>query len=225
MIAPNPIPDAGAAAEPPLVVARVLPRTEAEGPGARFAVWVQGCPLRCPGCCNPEFLADPTPGEAREGAVEALIERMQQAREGLEGISLLGGEPFRYPRQLARVARRAQELGLTVMIYTGFELEALRSGRVVDGAEALLAEADLVVDGPYDRERPEHRRRWIGSRNQLLHRLTDRYAPDDPRFLEPNTAEVHFIDGELTINGWPALADKLSAGLPRMRRRAPQEAR
>ena len=35
-------------------IAQVVPVTEAEGPGKRFAVWFQGCPLRCPGCCNPE---------------------------------------------------------------------------------------------------------------------------------------------------------------------------
>src|SRR5579872_6175954 len=37
-------------------IAQVIPCTEAEGPGKRFAIWFQGCPLRCPGCCNPEFL-------------------------------------------------------------------------------------------------------------------------------------------------------------------------
>jgi len=39
-----------------LQVAQIVPCTEAEGPGRRFALWFQGCPLRCPGCCNPEFI-------------------------------------------------------------------------------------------------------------------------------------------------------------------------
>ena len=39
-----------------LSVAQIVPFTEAEGPGVRFALWFQGCPLRCPGCCNPEML-------------------------------------------------------------------------------------------------------------------------------------------------------------------------
>ena len=39
-----------------LRVAQIVPFTEAEGPGRRFALWFQGCPLRCPGCCNPEML-------------------------------------------------------------------------------------------------------------------------------------------------------------------------
>ena len=39
-----------------LQIANIVPCTEAEGPGRRFALWFQGCPLRCPGCCNPEYL-------------------------------------------------------------------------------------------------------------------------------------------------------------------------
>src|SRR5262245_33508431 len=53
--------------EPILQIAQVIPCTEAEGPGKRFAIWFQGCPLRCPGCCNPEMLpfhgGQPTPVE------------------------------------------------------------------------------------------------------------------------------------------------------------------
>ncbi|MFM7150626.1 MAG: 4Fe-4S cluster-binding domain-containing protein, partial [Gemmataceae bacterium] len=39
-----------------LSIAQTVPFTEAEGPGKRFAIWFQGCPFRCPGCCNPEML-------------------------------------------------------------------------------------------------------------------------------------------------------------------------
>ncbi len=41
----------------PVQIAQIVPRTKAEGPGERFALWFQGCPFRCPGCCNPEMLS------------------------------------------------------------------------------------------------------------------------------------------------------------------------
>ena len=52
--------------------------TEAEGPGRRWALWVQGCPLRCPGCCNPELL----PLRARDGS-DKLATVDELAREAL----------------------------------------------------------------------------------------------------------------------------------------------
>ena len=38
-----------------LNLASIRMRTESEGPGKRFAIWVQGCKKRCPGCCNPDM--------------------------------------------------------------------------------------------------------------------------------------------------------------------------
>ncbi|HZI36693.1 MAG TPA: 4Fe-4S cluster-binding domain-containing protein, partial [Acidimicrobiia bacterium] len=41
----------------PVRVLRFLPATDAEGPGRRAALWVQGCSIRCPGCFNPHSWA------------------------------------------------------------------------------------------------------------------------------------------------------------------------
>jgi anaerobic ribonucleoside-triphosphate reductase activating protein len=182
-----------------LPVAQIIEATDAEGPGRRCAIWVQGCPLRCAGCCNPEMLR--FEGGKRVDPV-ALADRIAQ-RADIEGVSFLGGEPFAHAEALAIVARRVRDAGLSVMIYSGFTLGDLRAR--ADAAD-LLAACDLLVDGPYLRERPEYRRRWIGSTNQELWFLTDRYRPDDPRFLARNTVEIRLTRGGLVVNGWPALA-------------------
>src|SRR5438067_7349833 len=79
--------------EPVLRVAQIVPCTEAEGPGRRFALWFQGCPLRCPGCCNPEML--PFDGGVRMTAEDVTRQMAQAARtHRIEGITLLGGEPL-----------------------------------------------------------------------------------------------------------------------------------
>jgi anaerobic ribonucleoside-triphosphate reductase activating protein len=185
-----------------LRVAQVVPCTEAEGPGRRFALWLQGCPLRCPGCCNPEMLPE-TGGHWI--AVDDLAEGVRAAaeREGIEGISLLGGEPTAQPAGAARLARRVRAMGLSVMVYSGFTLEELLD-RDDPATRDLLGATDLLVDGPYLRDRPEPARRWIGSANQRVHFLTDRYRGDDPRWLRPNTLELRLADGALTVNGFPA---------------------
>jgi anaerobic ribonucleoside-triphosphate reductase activating protein len=184
-------------------VAQIIEDTEAEGPGRRFAVWVQGCPLRCPGCCNPQMLRF-------EGGAEISSDHLAAralATAGIEGVSLLGGEPFAQAAALADFARLVRAAGLSVMVYSGYTLAELEER---DDARALLAECDLLVDGRYERDRPEPRRRWIGSANQVLHFLSDRYAPDDPRFAQPNTVEIRLRKGELVVNGWPELARRLT---------------
>src|SRR5213082_1881582 len=113
-----------AGGEPVLRVAQVVPCTEAEGPGRRFALWFQGCPLRCPGCCNPEML--PFAGGQATRLLDVVDAIAAAIRRGVEGITLLGGEPMAHAASAAPLARRVQSLGLSVMIFTGFTLEALR---------------------------------------------------------------------------------------------------
>ena len=100
-----------------------------------------------------------------------------------------------------------QEHDLSVMIFSGFTLAELRAKEDQDIAR-LLAKTDILVDGPYQRELPETRRRWIGSANQQIHFLTNRYQADDPRWLLPNTLEIRLTGGELTVNGFPSKSTK-----------------
>lgn len=189
-----------------LRVATIVDDTEAEGPGRRFALWVQGCAIRCAGCCNPEMFAHE---RGTPMTIADVLARLAAA-PGVEGVTFLGGEPFEQAGELAELARAIRERGLTVMTFTGHYLAELRAR---PEATALLDATDLLVDGPYDRERPEpappRGRRWIGSTNQTMHYLTAAYSADDPRMRTENTVEVHWRDGKLIVNGWPHGAAQL----------------
>lgn len=184
----------------------MVPDTEAEGPGRRFAVWVQGCPLRCPGCCNPELLGF---AGGTEWATDVLAHEIV-TRSGIEGVSFLGGEPLAQARAVLDVARRVRRANLSVMVFTGFTMAELRARRQPD-VLALLGEVDLLVDGRYERALTEGKRRWIGSSNQVMHFLSSRYSPDDPQFHADNTVEIRLDRTGLTVNGWPEAAARLLA--------------
>ncbi|GIW81546.1 MAG: hypothetical protein KatS3mg105_3353 [Gemmatales bacterium] len=190
------------AAELTVSVAQIVPCTEAEGPGRRFAIWFQGCPLRCPGCCNPEML--PFSGGQQIVATE-IVEQMAIAKErfAVEGVTFLGGEPLAHASAAALLAREARELDLTVMVFSGYTLAEIRAFADPDVSD-LLANTDILVDGPFNRDVPETRRRWIGSSNQQVHFLSDRYRPDDPCWHKANTLEIRWTGTELVVNGFPA---------------------
>ncbi len=187
----------------PIRVAAVVDVTEAEGPGARFAVWVQGCSIRCPGCCNPHMF-DPG-GGAAVGPGE-LLARLDRVRDRVEGVTLLGGEPFEQAEALVPFARAVRERGLSVVAFSGYGHDDLRAGRP-PGSPGLLAELDVLVDGPFVAAIPERERRWAGSSNQRFRFLTGRYSPGVERIAPgtpDRTVELRIgIDGTMEWSGWP----------------------
>jgi anaerobic ribonucleoside-triphosphate reductase activating protein len=181
-----------------------LSSTEAEGPGRRAALWVQGCQFLCAGCCNPSFLRI-----APRDLVPAvsLVERLSAAKSehNIEGLTMLGGEPLLQAKGLSVLAAGAQGLGLSVMVFTGYTLEELRSDPL-PGSERLLDHTDVLVDGRYVAELPEQHRAWAGSSNQRFHYLTDRY---DSRIEQADggrqRVEIRLGEsGRVEVNGWPA---------------------
>jgi anaerobic ribonucleoside-triphosphate reductase activating protein len=187
-------------------VLRFLPATVAEGPGRRAALWVQGCSIRCPGCFNPHSWAAGG-GESVHWAELAEGVREAAADHGIEGLTLLGGEPFDQAGPRAVLAEAVRAEGLSVMTFTGHVLEGLQSaGR--DDWDRLLAATDLLVDGPYIAARPERRRPWVGSDNQRFWFLTDRYAHLAAELdAVPNRLEIRISrSGEVAVNGFAPVA-------------------
>lgn len=186
-----------------LNIASRLPCTEAEGPGRRAALWVQGCNKRCRGCCNPSYLQLV---ERELVSASSVIEWLESAHHAhdLEGVTFLGGEPMLQAQGLAVVAQGAQSLGLSVMVFSGYTKTELNVMQL-PGVDQLLRYTDVLVDGPYEASLSEISRRWAGSTNQQFHYLTARY---DAR-IESN-GEVERVlevrlgtDGSVFINGWP----------------------
>jgi anaerobic ribonucleoside-triphosphate reductase activating protein len=140
--------------------------------------------------------------------VGALARQVIQTPE-IEGVTLVGGEPFAQADACSALARAARVEGLGVMVFSGYTLDELTAPGAAPAWGRLLEMTDLLVDGRFERERPETSRRWVGSSNQRLHFLSDRYAPDDPRLAGPNSVELRFDGRALSVNGWPAAAEEL----------------
>lgn len=186
-----------------LNMASRLPCTEAEGPGRRAALWVQGCNKRCRGCCNPAYLQL---AERELVSAPSVLDWLRNAHHAhdLEGVTFLGGEPMLQAQGLAFVAQGAQSLGLSVMVFSGYtksELDVLR----LPGADQLLRYTDVLVDGPFEANLPEQSRRWVGSTNQQFNYLTERYdARIESGDRLDRVLEIRLkTDGTVFINGWP----------------------
>ena len=134
-----------------------------DGKGLRYAVFTQGCPHHCPGCHNPET-HDPAGG--REVSLEDLIAGLDK-NPLAAGLTLSGGEPFAQAAACAELARLAHERGKNVWTYTGYTYEQLLKKNDPDW-NALLAETDVLVDGPFLEKEQSYELHFRGSRNQRL---------------------------------------------------------
>ncbi len=109
-----------------------------DGPGLRYIVFLQGCPLRCKYCHNPETW-DTHGGELR--TAEALCKTILRYRPYFGetgGVTVSGGEPLLQPEFTAELFRLLHENG----VHTA--LDTAGAGDLAK-AEAVLRHTDLVL--------------------------------------------------------------------------------
>ena len=151
-------------------VAGVVENSFTDGPGVRFALFVQGCPHHCPGCHNPQTHDFAGGSETTVGALLAALDEDPL----VSGLTLSGGEPFCQAAACAELAKAAHERGKDVWTWSGWTYEQLRekAEREPEVAE-LLRQTDVLVDGPFIEAQRDLDLEWRGSANQRVLELKD----------------------------------------------------
>ena len=144
----------------------------ANGPGVQVSLFVSGCTHRCKGCFN-EVAWDFDYGQPFTTETEDSILQMLKP-DFVQGITLLGGEPFEPQNQpvLVRFLRRVKAAcpQESIWAFSGYLFENIRDGKVGDRevANEFLSYLDVLVDGPFVEEKKNLMLRFRGSENQRL---------------------------------------------------------
>ena len=152
--------------------ATIKKRDIADGPGVRVSLFVSGCTHRCEGCFN-EIAWDFDYGAPFTGAVQQeLLEAL--APDYVQGLTLLGGEPFEPENQRALLPflKRVRETypQKNIWCYSGYTLDQLQgeSRARCEVTDEMLGMLDVLVDGRFVLAKKNIRLRFRGSENQRL---------------------------------------------------------
>lgn len=109
-----------------------------DGPGIRFVVFLQGCPLRCKYCHNPDTW-NTQGGEEME--VQDLMDRIKKYKTYINrsggGVTFSGGEPLMQPEFLGEMLKDCRAEG----IHTALDTSGFGKGNY----DEILAYTDLVI--------------------------------------------------------------------------------
>jgi len=145
----------------------------ANGPGVRVSLFVSGCRHACKGCFNREAWDFNYGSPFGEAEIEDILAACEKSY--IEGLTLLGGEPFEPENRLGLIelCRRFHRRfpNKTVWCYSGFVFDKeLLSESITepDTARELLTQIDVLVDGRFVESLKSAALMFRGSSNQRI---------------------------------------------------------
>lgn len=139
----------------------------ANGLGVRVSLFVSGCTHHCRGCFNPEtwdFGYGNRFSKEKRDYIYKILEN-----KWVQGLSILGGEPFDNATSVYWAFYRIKELypDKDLWIYSGYKFEEIiNSGN--EKMLRLLMLADVLVDGEFILDKKNVNLRFRGSENQRI---------------------------------------------------------
>ncbi|MDD6156334.1 MAG: anaerobic ribonucleoside-triphosphate reductase activating protein [Lachnospiraceae bacterium] len=145
----------------------------ANGTGCRTTLFVSGCRNACRGCFQPQTWAFDYGEEFDVKIQQEILDSLAPAY--VQGLTLLGGEPFEEENQeeLVPFLRRVKEQypGKNIWAFTGYlyDRDLQPGGRKhTPWTDEMLSMIDVLVDGPFVLEEKDITLKFRGSRNQRI---------------------------------------------------------
>ena len=135
-----------------------------------------------------------------EMTAQQLHNHIAQYQNNIDGVTLLGGEPLDQFDETILFLKLCAQSSLSAVLFTGYEMHTIQE----KGMDEVLQYVDILITGPYVEHKRTVHHQWIGSTNQEIHFISDRYknyAMKNANYMEVSIAE----DGGLTILGFPAI--------------------
>lgn len=120
-----------------------------DGPGLRYVIFLQGCPLRCVYCHNPETW-DPAGGT--EYAPEELVEKVLRCRSYFGeqgGVTVSGGEPLLQAPFVTELFRQLKEAGIHTALDTSGAGDLKQAAQVLDWTDLVLLDLKFPDEAGY----------------------------------------------------------------------------
>lgn len=114
-----------------------------DGPGIRFVIFLQGCPMRCLYCHNPDTWEV---GGGREASARELIDEYRKNRDFYKngGITVTGGEPLLQIDFVTELFRMAKDYGIHTAIDTS-GITYNENAEYIARLDELMKYTDLVL--------------------------------------------------------------------------------
>lgn len=133
------------------------------GDGLRTVLWLSGCEHCCEDCQNP-ITWDPNVGLPFD--IEAKRELFSKlTQDYISGLTLSGGDPMFMGNRMevTELAKEVKEAfpNKTIWMYTGYYYEAIKDCEI-------MQYIDVLVDGPFEKEKKDNTLCWVGSENQRV---------------------------------------------------------
>ena len=134
-----------------------------DGPGIRFVVFTQGCPLRCQYCHNPDTWAL---DENQMMSVDEILHEYEGVKEFCSGgITVTGGEPMLQMEFVTELFKRAREKNIHTAIDTSGLLFNPENTSKVD---EMLKYTSLVLLDIKHIDDAEHKKLTLHSNKRIL---------------------------------------------------------
>ena len=162
-----------------------------------FVIWTQGCPLHCKGCSNRDTWD--IEGGFTLSVDEILSQIQAQILESnIKCVTILGGEPFMQYEELCELVYRIRGLGLAIILYSGYEIEELRSLN----KDSIFSQIDVLISGRYIESMRDITLHLRGSSNQTITFFSDKY--NTSMIKDGNYCEIEIDElGQISLFGYP----------------------